>query len=155
MLKARNAILIVLGATAATCAASEKPLLFQKPALSKTSVVFSYAGDLWIVPRDGGGARRLTTSPGIETDPCFSPDGTQIAFTGEYDGNIDVFTIPAAGGVPKRLTWHPGPDTAIGWTPDGKSVLFRSGRYHYSRPAQQLFTVRAEGGFPTAIPLPQ
>ena len=63
---------------------------------------------------------------GVETDPVFSPDGTMIAFTGEYDGNQDVFVIPASGGVPKRLTWHPAHDAAVGWTPDGKNVLFVS-----------------------------
>src|SRR5579862_8396425 len=101
-------------------------LLFRKPALSRTQIVFSFAGDLWSVPREGGEARRLTTSPGIETDPVFSPDGSQIAFTGEYDGNVDVFVMPASGGVPKRLTYHPGRDEVVGWTPDGKRVLFRS-----------------------------
>ncbi|HVN06022.1 MAG TPA: hypothetical protein VMT86_16485, partial [Bryobacteraceae bacterium] len=70
-------------------------LLLRSPALSRTQIVFSYAGDLWSVPRDGGEASRLTTGPGVETDPVFSPDGSQIAFTGEYDGNVDVFVIPA------------------------------------------------------------
>mgnify|MGYP002382160860 CR=1 FL=1 len=78
--------------------------LFQKPTVNRTHIVFSYAGDLWIVPREGGDAKRLTTGVGVETDPRFSPDGTQIAFTGEYDGNVDVYTVPATGGVPKRAS---------------------------------------------------
>src|SRR5437867_703072 len=86
--------------------------LFQKPALSQTQIVFSYAGDLWGVSREGGDAKRLTTGAGIETDPIFSPDGSQIVFTGEYDGNVDVFVMPTSGGTPKRLTYHPGPDFA-------------------------------------------
>ena len=77
------------GARAAT-----KPHIFQHPALSKDLIAFGYAGDLWTVPRAGGVARRLTTGVGIETDPIFSPDGSMIAFTGDYDGNTDVFTIP-------------------------------------------------------------
>src|SRR5215831_5775868 len=105
-------------------AAAGEPLLLQKPAISKTHIVFVYAGDLWSVPRAGGDAVRLTSGPGDETDPAFSPDGTRIAFTGEYDGNVDVFVVPAAGGVPKRLTWHPAADRALGWTSDGKSVIF-------------------------------
>jgi len=127
--------------------------LFRHPTLSKTSVVFEYAGDLWSVPRDGGEAAHLTTNPGIEDHPFFSPDGSQIAFTGEYDGNIDVFVMPAAGGVPKRLTWHPAPDIVIGWTPDGERILFTSPRTAYSR-FFELFTVSPDGGFPEKLPLP-
>ncbi|MGA7079385.1 MAG: protease, partial [Terriglobales bacterium] len=102
--------------------------LLQRPAFNGNLIVFSYAGDLWTVDRNGGHAARLTTGTGIETDPVFSPDGSMIAFTGEYDGNTDVFVVPAIGGVPKRLTYHPAPDAAVGWTPDGKYVIFRSTR---------------------------
>ncbi len=133
--------------------AEASPLLLRKPALSRTQIVFSYAGDLWIVPRAGGEARRLTTGAGNETDPVFSPDGNTIAFTGEYDGNQDVFIVPAAGGVPKRLTWHPADDAAIGWTPDGKRVLFCSSRASPTDGAK-FFTVGVEGGFPEEVPLP-
>src|SRR5437899_216339 len=86
---------------------SNSSLLLQKPALSRTHIVFVHAGDLWSVPREGGEARRLTVGTGVEDHPVFSPDGSLIAFSGEYDGNLDVFVMPAAGGVPKRLTWHP------------------------------------------------
>ena len=124
--------LLWLSTAAAVCAAEDNsPLLLQKPALSRTQIVFVYAGDLWSVPRDGGEAIRLTVGAGVETNPVFSPDGTQIAFTGEYDGDVDVFVMPASGGVPKRLTFHPGEDEAVGWTPDGKQVLFRSARNSY------------------------
>jgi tricorn protease len=128
-------------------------LLLRNPALSRTTIVFSFAGDLWSVPREGGEAHRLTTGTGVETDPVFSPDGSEIAFTGEYDGNVDVFLIPASGGVPRRLTWHPDADRAVGWTPDGKRVVFSS---HRASPTDgdRLFTVPAEGGFPEEIPLP-
>jgi len=135
-------------------AQGEKVTLFQKPALSRTQVVFVYAGDLWIVDRAGGDARRLTTDVGTETDPYFSPDGSMIAFTGQYDGNTDVFVVPATGGVPKRLTYHPGADVVVGWTPDGKQVLFRSSRNSYSR-FLRLFTIPVSGGFPTEVPLTQ
>jgi len=131
----------------------ERPLLLQKPTISRTHVVFSYGGDLWIAPREGGDARRLTTGTGMETEPAFSPDGSLIAFTGEYDGNVDVYVVPAAGGVPRRLTWHPGPDHVVGWTPDGKSILFRSSRNSYVR-TNRLFIVPVAGGFPEEVPLP-
>src|SRR5882757_8051892 len=122
-----------------------EPTLFQPPAVNATDIVFSYAGDLWSVKRGGGAAQRLTSGTGVESNPIFSPDGKTIAFTGEYDGNVDVFTIPAGGGVPKRLTWHPTPDSAVGWTPDGQLILFRSRRLSTNGP-NQLFTVPRGGG---------
>ena len=137
----------------AAISAADDPLILQKPTLNKTHVVFVYAGDLWSVPRDGGDAVRLTSDAGIETDPAFSPDGTRIAFTGEYDGNVDVFVIPASGGVPKRLTWHPAPDRVIGWTPDGKRIIFGSTRTAYSR-FGEIFTVPVDGGVEEKMPLP-
>lgn len=130
-----------------------KPLLMQKPTLSKTRIVFSYAGNLWSVSRSGGIAQRLTSGTGPETDPIFSPDGHFVAFTGEYNGNADVYIVPAEGGVPRRLTAHPEIDSAVGWTPDGKSILFRSRRRSYQR-FWRLYTVPTEGGFATEIPLP-
>jgi tricorn protease len=130
-----------------------KPHLYQTPTLSQQSIAFVYAGDLWIVGREGGRAVRLTNGVGLETSPVFSPDGKTIAFTGDYDGNVDVFTIPASGGVPKRITYHPGADVAIGWTPDGKRILFRSTRESPSW-YTQLFSVPMEGGIATKLPLP-
>ncbi len=127
--------------------------LLQKPAMNKDLIVFSYASDLWSVPRAGGLAQRLTAGQGFESDAAFSPDGATIAFTGEYDGNTDVFTIPVAGGIPKRITYHPDADRVIGWSPDGKRILFRSNRLSQSR-YTQLFTVAADGGPAEALPLP-
>ena len=154
-MKLQNALLFsLLAAVVPNCfGQAEKPWLLQRPTVSRTHIVFSYAGDLWMVSRDGGAARQLTTGAGIETDPLFSPDGTLIAFTGEYDGNPDVYVVPAAGGVPRRLTWHPGGDLVAGWTRDGKQILFRSSRSSYSR-FGRLFTIPVEGGFPTELPLP-
>ena len=129
------------------------PLLLQQPALSATQIVFVFAGDLWRVPRAGGEAHRLTAGPGLESNPAFSPNGSTIAFTGEYDGNVDVFTVPAAGGIPKRLTWHPAADTVLGWTPDGKRVLFSSARESYAS-FRELYTVDLNGGFPEKLALP-
>ncbi len=131
----------------------DKYHLLQRPALSQTQIVFNYAGDLWSVDRKGGHATRLTVGVGIETSPVFSPDGSTIAFTGEYDGNQDVFTIPAAGGVPHRVTYHPAADAAVGWSPDGKEIVFRSDRQANSR-YTQLYEVPAAGGFAKVLPLP-
>jgi tricorn protease len=122
--------------------------------VSQTQIVFQFAGSLWTVSREGGDARRLTTG-GHEGHPIFSPDGSLVAFTGEYDGNPDVYLVPASGGVPRRLTYHPGPDSALGWTPDGKQVLFRSDRASFTGGALRLFTIPIDGAFPTEVPLPR
>ena len=144
-------ILVVLLA-ALSHAQGQEATLFQKPTLSRTHIVFVYGGDLWSVPRSGGDAQRLTTGVGAESNPFFSPDGTQVAFNGEYDGNTDVYVVSAAGGVPKRLTYHPGADIVVGWTPDGKQVLFRSTRHSHTG-FTRLFAVSLDAGFPTELPL--
>jgi len=128
--------------------------LLSEPAVSATHVAFEYAGDLWVARRDGGGVHRLTAHPGREGRPRFSPDGQWIAFSGEYDGNVDVYLVPATGGVPRRLTWHPGFDVVQGFTPDGTAVLFTSPRAAHTRAHQQLFTIPVEGGFPERLPIP-
>lgn len=146
-------LLFFLCVQGAAAQSANQHALLRKPTVSKTQIAFSYGGDLWIVDRSGGDARRLTSDIGIEIDPIFSPDGTLIAFTGEYDGNEDVYVMPAAGGIPKRLTSHPGADQVVGWTRDGKRILFRSGRDSYSR-FTQLYTVGVSGGLPEVLPLP-
>jgi tricorn protease len=128
-------------------------LLAQQPALSATDIVFVFAGDLWSVPRQGGAATRLTAGSGVESNPSFSPDGKSLAFTGQYDGNTDVFVIPAEGGVPTRLTWHPDADIALGWTRDGKKVLFSSSRNSATR-SRELYLVGLDGGLEEKLPLP-
>ncbi len=135
-----------------TRAQSEKPLLLRDPAVSKTQVAFSYAGSIWVANRDGSNVRRLTTG-GHEREPSFSPDGAQIAFTGDYDGTHGVYVVPVAGGVPRRLTYHPADADVQGWTPDGKRILFSSFRTAFAGGVVQLFTVPVEGGFATQVPL--
>lgn len=129
------------------------PMLMRHPTMNANSIVFEFANALWSVPREGGEARRLTVGPGVNSDPFFSPDGTKIAFSGDYDGNTDVYVMPAEGGIPKRLTAHPAPDTVVGWTPDGKSVLFTSPMLS-NNDLTRLFTVPVTGGFPKPLPLP-
>lgn len=134
---------------------SEEARLLRQPAISAEHVAFAYAGDLWITGVDGGDARRLTTSDGVERDPHFSPDGGLVAFTGQYDGNSDVFVVDVEGGEPRRLTWHPSSDSVRGFTPDGESVLFASGRDVAPFGYPRFFTVGLEGGLPTPLPLPR
>ncbi|UCE42890.1 MAG: PD40 domain-containing protein [Candidatus Aminicenantes bacterium] len=127
--------------------------LLHEPDIQADKIVFVKAGDLWTVSDKGGEAKRLTVHQGIEASPKFSPDGKWIAFSGEYDGNRDVFIIPSNGGEPKRLTYHPYPDTVLGWIPDGTRILFKSSRSSYSG-FNRLFTISTEGGFPEELPIP-
>lgn len=128
--------------------------MLSQPAVSADHIAFIYAEDLWVANTDGSNPRRLTVDEGVESNPVFSPDGKQIAFSAQYDGNTDVFIVPVEGGVPKRLTWHPGADIVRGFTPDGKNVLFVSRRAVFTNRYAQLFTVPVTGGFPTQLEIP-
>ncbi|MCX8038730.1 MAG: PDZ domain-containing protein [Candidatus Sumerlaeia bacterium] len=151
-------VFIVLGLGATQAAdpetAAGETLLLRHPTVSATHVAFQYAGDIWIAPRTGGTARRLTVHEGLETRPRFSPDGRWIAFSGDYDGNTDVYLLPAEGGTPKRLTYHPADDWVEGWSPDGKKVLFSSTRESLNRRARRLHCVPVAGGFEETLPMP-
>ncbi len=147
------ALAATLGGATPACALQECRLLRQ-PDIQGDRIVFVYAGDLWTVARAGGVAARLTSSEGVEVFPKFSPDGKTIAFTAEYDGNLDAFTIPAEGGEPKRLTWHPSPDQVAEWYPDGKSILLRSRRNSALQRFDRFQRVPAQGGFEEPLALP-
>ncbi|MFC6996939.1 S41 family peptidase [Rufibacter roseus] len=134
--------------------------LLRQPTISENHIAFVYANDVWIADRKAGTtnlgfARRLTSNEGAETSPHFSPDGKWLAFTGQYDGNTDVYVIPVEGGQPKRLTWHPGNDAVNGWTPDSKSVLFVSGREGQPTTDSKFYTVSITQGIPEALKIPQ
>jgi tricorn protease len=152
-MRARMLLLVgmLLGFAVGAVGADEAPLLVHSPTISRTHVVFVYGGYLWSVPRAGGEARQLTTG-GHEARPAFSPDGKWIAFTGQYDGNIDAYVMPAEGGEPRRLTWHPAPDVVVGWTPDSRKVMFHSPREAYAD-FDRLYTVPVEGGWPEVLPM--
>ena len=152
---------IILTLIIATAFAQDKLLRF--PSIHGDTVVFTYAGDLWLASTTDGIARKLTNSPGIEIFARFSPDGKWIAFSGEYDGQRGVYVIPATGGVPKRLTYYPahklperfGFDYIVfGWTPDSKKVLFRSLKESFSVWLGRLYLVDLEGHFPEPLPFP-
>jgi tricorn protease len=124
------------------------------PDVSATEIVFVYAGDLWIVPRAGGMARRLSSPKGQEMFPKFAPDGARIAFSGNYDGNTDVYVVSVQGGVPTRLTHHPDTDLVVDWYPGGKNILYRSTMLSPSRRFNRFFKQPATGGLPVPLPLP-
>src|SRR5687768_9554646 len=127
--------------------------LFRYPDVSANQIVFTYANDIWVVPKEGGTAIKLSSPAGVESFPKFSPDGKQIAFSGNYDGNNDAYVIPVAGGLPVRLTQHGYGDRVVDWTNDGKRVLFASGRESEKARYNQFFTVDANGGPAEKLPL--
>ena len=114
-------------------AAQVSARLFRFPDVSKTQITFVYGGDLWIVDKDGGTASKLSSPSGSESFPKFSPDGTKIAFSGNYDGNLDIYVLPTLGGVPERMTYHGMPDRLVDWYPDGSKLLYASSRESGSR----------------------
>src|SRR5512141_560949 len=117
MLRASHivAAVVIAAPLSSVLAQVSSVLLFRQPALSATEICCSYAGDIWLVPRTGGVARRLTSSAEPESDCKFSPDGRWVAYTGRQNSNYDVYTISTSGGAPKRRTWHPGGDIVRGW----------------------------------------
>ena len=160
-------ILLTLATVALSAAAAhaDEARLLRFPATNSSEVAFSYAGDLWTVPIQGGEARRLTSHIGYEMFARYSPDGKCIAFTGEYDGNREVYLIPAKGGEPVRLTYtatngrddlgdRMGPNNIVmAWSPDGKRIVYRN-RIGDGFPGK-LWTVAPEGGMPAQVPLPE
>ncbi|NUQ35334.1 MAG: PD40 domain-containing protein [Planctomycetaceae bacterium] len=128
--------------------------LMRFPAVSERQIAFVYGGDIWIAPKTGGTAHRLTTAKGDEMLPRFSPNGKELAFSANYDGNMDVYTLPCEGGEVKRLTYHPGTDATVGWHPGGERVLFYSNRAMTFGYGDQLFMVPRSGGNPERLPMP-
>jgi tricorn protease len=146
-------LLLISAATVSAQNTTDTRLLWQ-PTISKDKIAFIYAEDLWVANRDGSYPVRLTVSEGTESNPVFSPDGSTIAFTGQYDGNTDVFIVPVMGGVPRRLTWHPGADLVRDFSPDGKKILFASQRNSFTNRYFQLFTVDIATGAEQQLAIP-
>jgi tricorn protease len=136
---------------------SQEGRLLLFPDIYKDKIAFTYGGDIWVGSSGGGSARRVTSHPGRELFPKFSPDGKWLAFTGQYDGNFNVYVMPSDGGQPKQLTFYQGEsqplsdrmgvlNEVIGWAPDGKSVIFLSRRDASNGWTKRPYTVSAEGG---------
>ena len=152
--------LVVLGTlgtatlAAPTEAGAQETRLLRQPTLSQDHIAFAYGGDLWVVDRQGGEARRLTSTPAVESDPHFSPDGRHLAFSSNRSGDWAVYVVPVEGGDPNRLTWYPASAFARGWTPDGSRVLYASNRETAPTPYDRLWTVSPEGGPSERVPAP-
>ena len=127
--------------------------MLRYPDVSATQITFVYAGDIWVVPKAGGLASRLSSPPGEESYPRFSPDGSRIAYSANYDGNTDVYVVATMGGEPTRLTYHPMPDRVIDWRPDGR-VLFASSRESGRQRYNQFYLVGVTGGLPEKLAVP-
>ncbi len=135
------------------------------PHVSETQITFAHGGDIYVVSKSGGLARKITNSEGLELFPRFSPDGTQIAFIGEYDGNREIYVVPNTGGEPKRITYsmdipgvadRMGPDKIImQWTNDGKKILYRSRHEMWNSMCGKLYYANLNGGLPEEVPLPR
>jgi len=164
MIYRNRLLLITLILLLMSMAVQAEDRLFRFPDVSSDMICFSHGGDLWTVPIDGGLARRITSHDGLELFPRFSPDGNQIAFTGQYDGNTHVYFMPSDGGEPIRLTYHPaiaktsermGPEHIVmDWTKDGKDILFRSRRGISDVWSGRLCLVSTGGGLPRYLAVP-
>jgi len=128
--------------------------MFRHPDVSSTQITFVYGGDIWVVDKTGGTATRISSPSGSELNPRFSPDGSNIAFTGNYDGNADIYIIPASGGMPERLTNHPSTDMTIDWHPDGKQVLFGTSRESGRQRYNEFYLMEAGDAMPGKLPIP-
>jgi tricorn protease len=145
-----GALLLAAGAADAQIDAR----LLREPDVSATEIAFVYGGDIWVVSKEGGVAHRLSTPMGEESFPRFSPDGEHIAFTGNYDGNQDIYVMPADGGTPTRVTHHPDPDRMLDWYPDGNDILFATPMTSEKQRFRKLYKVAASGGLPEVLPVP-
>ena len=165
-LKKCLALAVLVCSSLVSAQETQEGRLMRFPDIYKDKVVFVYGGDLWLAPTSGGVARRITSHPGRELFPKFSPDGKWIAFTGQYDGNFNVYVIPADGGQPRQLTFYQGSaqqlsdrmgihNQVINWTPDGKRVVFLTRRDASNGWTKRPFTVSVDGGLPEPLPMDQ
>jgi len=160
----RRALLVATIALVTSAVANSQTKLLRFPDIHGDRVAFTYGGDIWTAPANGGTATRLTAHPGVELFAKFSPDGKWIAFTGQYDGDEQVYVVPTSGGEPRQLTFYPakGPlaprwgwdNQVYGWSRDGKRIFFRSLRDSWSLPIARLFSVSVDGGPAEALPMP-
>ncbi len=137
-----------------TASAQIDAKLMRQADISNNHICFVYGGDIWLVEKEGGTAMQITHSQGEESYPRFSPDGSHIAYSASYQGNIDVYVIPVTGGLPTRVTYKSWPDRMVEWHPDGDHLLIASRNEIGPRSSRQLFKVSKDGGLPERLPLP-
>ncbi len=150
----RRLLVVIPVLWAAAAMAQVNARLLRYPDVSATRIAFVYAGDIWLVAKEGGVAERLSTPAGEESFPRFSPDGSEIAYSANYDGNTDIYVVAAGGGLPRRLTYHPSPDRMLDWYPDGSAILFASPMESGKDRFNQLYRLSRNGGLPEKLPVP-
>ncbi len=149
----KKSSLLAAGFFLLNTAIAQETLLLRSPSVSNDKIAFAYASDIWIANKDGSQPVRLTVNKDVEFEPSISPDGKWVAFSGNYDGNVDVYVVNAEGGTPKRLTWHPGQDIVRGW--NGNKIVFASPRASFSGRFLRLFEIDALSGIETMLSLPE
>ena len=148
-------LLMLTGLACATATAqSTETLLLRSPSISQHQIAFNYAGDIWTTDENGQHPQRITVNPDVELEPMLSPDGKWIAFSGNYEGNVDLYVVSVNGGIPRRITHHPNADIVRGWHGNDK-IVFASTRNSFSARFQQLFEVSINGGMPDKLKMPE
>lgn len=147
-------LLVAASATPSSLNAQVDARLLRYPDVSATHISFVYGGDIWVVAKTGGVAQRLSSPKGEETFPRFSPDGSRLAFTANYNGNNDIYVMPVSGGEPVRITHHPSTDRVVDWYPDGRSILFASSMSSEKDRFNKLYRTSVNGGLPQPLPMP-
>lgn len=155
-MRRRSFILLTLAGFACLTAKAQttETLLLRSPSISPQHIAFNYAGDIWTTDVNGQHPQRITVNPDVELEPMLSPDGKWIAFSGNYEGNIDIYVVPVSGGIPRRITYHPDADIVRGWHGNNK-ILFASTRNSFTPRFQQLFEIDLEGGMPVKLKMPE
>ncbi|MBQ7222298.1 MAG: PD40 domain-containing protein [Bacteroidales bacterium] len=160
----RILLLVALLLPVSLFAANDEARLLRFPSVGADKLVFSYAGDLYTTSINGGAASKITSNVGYESFSRVSPDGKTVIFTGQYDGNTELYSIPVTGGIPKRLTYSAtlsrdnigdrmGPNNIVmAWTPDGQSVIYRSRWYAFCANRGMLYKISINGGVPEELP---
>ena len=148
----KNALLLTLLSLFFSLGLSaQETRLLRQPSLSDEQVTFTYASDIWVADLDGSNVKRITSTPAVESNPHFSPDGNWIAFSSNRSGNTAVYVVSKEGGMPTRLTWEPSTASVRGWSPDGSKVLYAAARGTAPRGYNRLWTVPADGGPSTLV----
>ncbi len=158
--------LVTLSSVPAFSQQPQEGRLMRFPDVRGDKIAFVYGGDIWLASTSGGAARRVTTHPGRELFPKFSPDGKWLAFTGQYDGTFNVYVMSAEGGQPRQLTYYQGAaqplndrmgihNEVLNWTPDSKRIVFLTRRDASNGWTKRPFTVSIDGGQPEPLPMDQ